>query len=230
MPGTLRRVVRGISLSIAVAGLTGAVVFIVAYLLYPVTGIQVKGARMYPESEVSQSLSDGASLLTLNTAMLRRQVETNPWVESAKVTKQWQSGIVIVQVKERRAVLDGDLDGRRVILAVDGTELPGLGGARLGRVKVDEDQVEEILRAGRSLESHGIALQSVDDVNAGGTEATVEGRRIIFADRLADDQIEALPEIMRSNPRAPLFDLRSPGRVVVSYEDPPSSRDGGTSG
>lgn len=229
MPGAVSRILRGISLSLAVAGLTAAGVFIFAYLLYPVTGIQVEGARMYPESEVSQTVSDGASLLTLNAEMVERQVETNPWVESAKVTKQWRSGIVLVQVKERRAVLDGILNDRRLILAADGTELPGLGGASLGRVEVDEDHVEEILRAGRNLESHGIALQSVDDVGAGGIEATVEGRKVVFADRLEDAQIEALTGVMRRNPRAPLFDLRSPGRIVVS-ENPPSSRGGGARG
>lgn len=229
MSGAASRVFRGISLSLAVAGLTAAVVFIFAYLLYPVTGVQVEGARMYPESEVSQTVSDGASLLTLNAEMVERQVKTNPWVKSAKVTKQWRSGIVLVQVEERRAVLDGVLNERRIILAADGTELPGLGGASLGRVAVDEDHVEEILRAGRNLESHGITLQSVDDVGAGGIKATVEGRKIVFANRLADEQVEALSGIMRRNPQSPLFDLRSPGRVVVSETSPPS-RGGGASG
>lgn len=126
-------------------------------------------------------------------------------------------------------MLDGVLNERRIILAADGTELPGLGGASLGRVEVDEDHVEEILRAGRNLRSHGIALQSVDDVGAGGIEATVEGRKIIFADRLTDEQVEALTGIMRRNPKASLFDLRSSGRVVVG-ENPSSGRGGGASG
>lgn len=229
MSGAVSRVLRGISLSLAVAGLTAAVVFIFAYLVYPVTGTRVEGARMYPASEVSQVVSDGASLLTLNAEMVERQVETNPWVKGAEVTKEWRSGIVLVQVEERRAVLDGVLNERRIILAADGTELPGLGGASLGRVEVDEDHVEEILRAGRNLRRHGITLQSVDDVGAGGIEATVEGRKIIFANRLADAQMKALQSIMRRNPKAPIFDLRSPGRVVVG-ENPPAGRGGGTSG
>ncbi|MGI9050593.1 MAG: cell division protein FtsQ/DivIB [Rubrobacteraceae bacterium] len=208
-------VLRSISFSVAAAAFTAAAIFIVSYLLDPVTGVKVEGARMLPESEVWETVSDRASLLTLNPEMLKRKVESNPWVEGVKVTKDWRSGIVLVKVEERQAVLNGDLNGRRVILATDGTELPGLGGVDLGRVEVDEDQVREILEAGRTLESHGIALDSIDEVSASGVTATVEGRKVIFADHLSDEQAGALPGIMKKNPKAPLFDLRSPGRVVI---------------
>lgn len=210
------RLLRSISFSVAVAALTAATIVIVSYLLYPVTGVKVEGARMMPESEVWETVSDRASLLTLNPEMLKRKVQSNPWVESVKVTKDWRSGIVVVKVKERHAILNGDLNGRQVILATDGTELPGLGGADLGRVEVDEDQVRKILEAGRILESHGIALESIDEVSASGITATVEGgHKVIFADRLSDEQAGALTDIMKENPKAPLFDLRSPGRIVI---------------
>jgi cell division protein FtsQ len=209
------RYLRAICLSVAAAAITALAVFVFSYLLFPVAGIEVTGARMLPESQVWEAVSEHASLLTLNPETLEHRVESNPWVEAAEVTKNWRSGIVLVQVEERRAVLNGVRDGRRVILAADGAELPGLGGADLDRVEVDEDQVEDILEAGRTLRRNGMALESVDAVGAGGVEATVEGRRVLFADGLEDGQAHALPGVMEKHPEAPHFDLRSPGRVVV---------------
>lgn len=221
---TLGRSLRAIALSLAIAALTAIVVFIASYILHPVTGVRVEGARMLPESTVWDTVSDRESLLTLNTRMVRQKIQSNPWVESVRVTKQWRSGIVLVEVEERKAVLDAELDGRRIVFAADGTRLPGLGGADLNRVKVEEDQVAKVLEAGKILRSHGSQLESVDNVSAEGIEATVDGRKVMLSGALGDVQAEALPDIMRRNPDATLFDLRSPGRVVVSAE-PISSRD-----
>jgi hypothetical protein len=212
---TLRTFLRSISISAAVAVLTTLTILIVAYLVAPVTGIRVEGARMYPETEAWNAVPEHASLLTLNAKMLERRVESNPWVKGAEVSKNWESGIVTIQVKERRPVLDGEVDGRRVILTADGTELPGLGGAQLGKVELDEDQLGEIVEFGRVLERNGVRLDSVDEVGPGGIEATVEGRRVIFSGRVGEDQVQALKDVMRWHPEAPIFDLRSDDRVVV---------------
>ena len=191
-------------------------VFVISYLSFPVTGVQVTGARMFPESEAWNAVPDHASLLTLNTAALEQKVESNPWVEGAVVTRNWESGIVTVEVEEGRAVLDAEVDGRRVILAEDGTRLPGLGGADLGRVELDEDQLGEILQFAKALENNGVTLNSVDEVNAGGVEATVEGRRVVFSGSVGEERARALEDIMDEHPEARIFDLRSPQRVVVS--------------
>lgn len=228
MEAALGRYLRAICLSVAVATLTAITVFIFSYLLFPVTGIRVEGARMLPESQVWETVPDRASLLTLNPEVLESRIKSNPWVHSAEVTKNWESGIVLVQVEERRAVLNGVLDGRKIVLAADGTELPGLGGAALEEVEVDEDQVEKILEAGRTLEGNGVALESVDAVGAGGIEATVEGRKVIFSDGLDDGQAFALPDLMQQHPKAPVFDLRSSGRIVVGGAGPDPG--GGSSG
>ena len=188
----------------------------VSYLSFPVTGVQVIGARMFPESEAWNAVPDHASLLTLNTTALERKVESNPWVKGAVVTKNWESGIVTVEVEEGRAVLDAEVDGRRVILAEDGTRLPGLGGADLGRVELDEDQLGEILQFAKALENNGVTLDSVDEVDAGGVAATMEGRRVIFSGSVGEERARALEDIMDEHPGARIFDLRSPQRVVVS--------------
>ena len=211
----LRTFLRSISISAAVAVLTTLAILFVAYLVAPVTGIRVEGARMYPETEAWNAVPEHASLLTLNSETLERRVESNPWVKGAEVSKNWESGIVTIQVKERRPVLDGKVDGRRVILTADGTELPGLGGADLGRIELDEDQLGEIVEFGRVLERNGVRLDSVDEVGPGGIEATVEGRRVIFSGRVGEDQVQALKDVMRWHPEAPIFDLRSDDRVVV---------------
>jgi POTRA domain, FtsQ-type len=171
---------------------------------------------MFPESEARNAVPDHASLLTLNTPALERKIESNPWVKGAVVTRNWESGIVTVEVEERRAMLDAEVDGRRVILASDGTRLPGLGGEDLGRIALDEDRLGEIMEFAKTLEDSGVTLDSVDEVGAEGIEATVEGRRVVFSGSVGEEQARALEDIMDEHPGARIFDLRSPRRVVVS--------------
>jgi cell division protein FtsQ len=201
-----------------VALLTAFVALTVSYLLFPVTGVEVEGARMFPESEAWQAFPEHASLLLLNLDALERRIESNPWVKGAKVLKDWESGIVTVEVEERRPVLDGDLGGRRIVLSADGTELPGLGGTGLERIEIDEVQLEEILRVSRVLEDNGVMLDSVDGVGAKGVNATVEGRSVLFAENVSVGQALALEGLIEEHTDAPYFDLRTPERVVVGVE------------
>ncbi len=214
----LRKLLWAVVISVSVAVVTTFAAFVFSYLLFPVTGIEVRGARMFPELEVWTALPKYSSLPSLNTEAFERRMKSNPWVKGVKVIKDWESGIVTVEVEERRAVLDGDLGSRRVLLAADGTELPGLGGASLNRLGIDEVQLEEILRVGEVLEENGVVLDSVDGVGAGGTEATVEGRRVLFAGEVGDGQARALAELIKEYPEVPYFDLRSPGRVVLGVK------------
>ena len=170
---------------------------------------------MYPQSEAAGAVSNHASLLTLNTRILERKIESNPWVQGAEVNENWKSGIVTVQVEERRPVLDAEVDGREIILSSDGQELPGLGGAGLEKMELDRDQVGEILVFARMLHESGLTLDSVDGVGAGGIEATVEGRPVIFSGDVSVRRVKALEHIMPEHPDATVFDLRSPERVVV---------------
>lgn len=207
---------RSILLSVVVAVGTTLLVLILAYLASPVTGIRVEGATMYSESDAWNAVSDHASLLTLNEERLERKVEANPWVEGAEVTENYESGIVAVQVEERRAVLDAEVSGERRVLALDGTELPGLGGAELSRVRLDEDQVQDVLRFGRVLREEGLRMEGVEKAGAAGFEATVEGRRVRFSDGVSAEQARALREVMDRHSGTAVLDLRSPERIVVA--------------
>ena len=202
-------------ISVAVALATGVTVLVIAYLSFPVTGVRVEGARMYDESEVVNAVPSHASLLTLNTKMLKDKVESNPWVQGAKVNENWKSDIVTVQVEECRPMLYANVNGREIILSSDGKELPGLGGARLTKVELDRDQVGEILEFAKTLQRAGVRLDSVDGAGAEGIRATVEGRPVIFSRDVNDNQARALKNIMPQHPDASVFDLRSPDRVVV---------------
>jgi len=199
-----------------VAATTTLIVVLITYLSFPVTGVRVEGARMYPESEAADAISDHASLLTLNEEILRHKIESNPWVQSAEVNENWKSGIVTVQVEERRPVLVAEVDGREIVLSADGKELPGPGGAGLETMELDRDQVGEILVFARTLHETGLSLDSVDGVGAGGIEATVEGRLVIFSGKVGERRARALEHIMPEHPDARVFDLRSPERVVVA--------------
>ena len=170
---------------------------------------------MYPASEVADAVPDNASLLTLNTEMLEDEVESHPWVQGAEVNENWNSGIVTVQVKERWPMLYAEVDGREIVLSSDGRELPGLGGAGLAKLELDRDQVGEILDFANALHENEVRLDSIDGVDAGGIRATVADRPVIFSSDVNDGQAEALKNIMPQHPDARVFDLRSPGRVVV---------------
>ena len=211
----MSNLLRALGISFVAATLTTVVVFTASYLTAPVSGVQVVGARIFPESEAWNAVPDRASLLTLNTGSLQKKIESNPWIKGAIVTKNWDSGIVTVEVEERCAVFYGEVDGRRVILAADGTRLPGPGGADLERVELDEDLLGEVVEFARVLESNGVRLDSVDEAGPGGIEATVEGRRVVFSGNVGAGQARALEEIMSEHPDAAIFDLRSPQRVVV---------------
>ncbi len=203
-------------ISVAVAVLTAIAVYIVSYLAYPVTGIKVEQARMLPQTEVWNAVPDRASLLTLNSTLLERRLKANPWVEGVAVSRDWRSGIVTVKVEERSPVLRGAVNGRETVFAADGTELPKLGGSGLQVVKLDENRLEEILEAGKTLVRNGVEVESVTGVGPGGVEVLVDGRRVIFSSVVEAGQARALPEVMAENPGAPSFDLRSPERVVVA--------------
>src|SRR3712207_3540130 len=105
---------RPVAISAAAAVLTALVALVVSYLFFPVTGLEVKGGRMFPESEAWEAMPEHASLLSLNTDALESRIESDPWVKGVEVIKDWESGIVTVQVEERKAVLDGDFDGGRI--------------------------------------------------------------------------------------------------------------------
>lgn len=209
---------RAILLSLIAAVVTTAAVVVVTYLSFPVTGIRVEGATMYPESDAWDAVSKHASLLTLNEEKLERRVESNPWVEGAEVLEDSESGIVTVKVEERRPVLDAEVEGERRTLALDGGVLPGPGGASLPRVELDEDQVGDVLRVGRVLKEGGLQMESVDDAGPGGIAATVEGRRVVFAEDVSEEQARALGDVMGRWRDGAVFDLRSPGRVVVTAD------------
>ncbi len=115
-------------------------------------------------------------------------------------------------------MLDAEVEGERKTLALDGGELPGLGGASLARVELDEDQVGDVLRVGRVLREGGLQMESVDAAGPGGIAATVEGRRVVFAEEVSEDQVQALGDVMGRWREAAVFDLRSPGRVVVTAD------------
>lgn len=206
---------RPISISLAVATLTAIIVYIGSYLIFPVSGVDVEGARMVPKSEVWQAIPGHTSLVTLNAELLENRLKSNPWVKGADVNKDWSSGIVTVEVKERRPFLSGELEGRKVVYSAGGVEIPSLGGTGIESVPLDPKRLEEILSAGKTLQDNGVAVESIVGVGPYGVEATVDGRKILFSERIRPSQANALPELMSNNPQVSSFDLRSPERIIV---------------
>lgn len=176
---------------------------------------------MLPESEVTSAVGERASLLTLNAGALENRVKSNPWVQSAAVSKDWDSSIVTVQVEERRAVLNALVEGEREIYAVDGNRLPGTGEARLPEISLDRGQVNEVLSGVRAIERSGLSVSLVNSVDAAGVNLTVNQKPVVFSGEVPEEQAAALANIMESSPDAGYFDIRSSERVVVGLDEEP---------
>lgn len=212
---SVRNVLRKICVSLAVAILAFITVFIISYLLFPVTGIEVHGERMLPQKEAKQAIPDHTSLLTLNSWTLERRLKSNPWVKDVRVYRDWNSGIVTVEVKEHHAAMKARLKSGKEFLAEDGTQLPDAGGAKLKTIDLDRGRLEEVAAAMKVLENNGVGVESIKRVDAGGVEAIAEGKILRFSDHVEPRQAQALNLLLKSQSDAHVFDLRSPERVVV---------------
>lgn len=216
-------VLRTSLISVFTGVVAATAIFIGAYIAFPLKDVTVSGTEMLPESEVEQLVSSRASLLTLNATSLENEIEASPWARSADVRRDWGKSEVVVDVDERKPAIRVSVDGRDSVLASDGTVLPGDGGAALPTVEIEGWRVPEVLAAARVLEEGGAGLDSVDSVGAGGIRATVAGRRVLLSDSVGGGQVDALEKVMQKNPARAVFDLRSPGRVVVSTPEGPEA-------
>ncbi|QIN78832.1 FtsQ-type POTRA domain-containing protein [Rubrobacter marinus] len=179
---------------------------------------------MFPEREAWAAVPDRASLLTLDEERLERRVESNPWVKGAEVLKNQGSGIVVVEVEERDAVLSGDLGRESGVWAVDGTRLPGSGGApQAGRARRGAAGGDLGHRRGVGGERGAPRLGRRG--GSGGIEATVEGRRVVFGGTSGRTGPRPRGD-HEGAPRGPVLRPPLPERVVVGAAEPDVTPDG----
>lgn len=221
------------SRAVAFAALGMSALSIALYLLFPVEEVRVEGNEMLPDSAILEDIPERASLPMIGARGLKREVDSNPWVKGVTVNKSWGSGMVVVEVEERDAVLNASLaGGERVVLAQDGTELPGLGGASLSPLEVDRVRLEEIRSGQKALEENGVEVESVESVGARGVELSVRGpggdrAPVLFSGGIGGGQARVLEGLLRERPEARYFDLRTPERVVVGGAPDTASRASG---
>lgn len=213
-----RRAVILISRSIAFLTIGASVVLIALYLMFPLNDIRVEGNEMLPDSALLEDVPDRTNLPMIRASDLERGLNSNPWVEGVDVNKDWDSGTVVVKVKERAAALNASLtSGERVVLAEDGTRLPGLGGASLSEIEVGRVRLKEIQEGQSSLERNGVGVESVESAGGEGVELSVKGSgaKVMFSGGIGGGQARMLDELLSERSEARYFDLRTPGRVVV---------------
>jgi hypothetical protein len=210
-----------ISRSIAFLTIGVSGVLIALYLLFPLNDIRVEGNEMLLDSALLEDIPERTNLLMIRASDLERGLNSNPWVEGVDVNKDWDSGTVVVKVKERAAALNARLTGgERVVLAEDGTRLPGLGRASLSEIEVGRVRLKEIQEGQRSLERNGVAVESVESVGGEGVELSVKGSegsgsKVMFSGGIGGGQARMLDELLSERSEARYFDLRTAGRVVV---------------
>jgi len=223
------------SRSLAFLGLGASSLLILLYLLFPVEGVRVEGNQMLPESAILDDIPERISLPLINAPEIERKLNSNPWVEGVSVDKTWESGRVVVEVEEREAALNASLSGGgRVVLAGDGTRLPGLGEAALEEVEVDRVRLGEIQEVQEALEENGVGVSSVESVGPGGVEVSVRGpgstrAQVLFSGEVGGGQARVLRGLLRERPDVRYFDLRTPGRVVVGQAPPRNGASAGDS-
>ncbi len=211
---------------------------IVSYLLFPVEQVNVEDNQRLPEEEILQNIPERTSLIAISARSLYNDVNSNPWVEGVNVNKNWRSGTVTVQVEERNPSLNVKLqNGESVVVAEDGTRLPGLGGSSLPEVELDADRLDEVQSIQRTLDEGGVEVKSVNSVGAQGIVFSVsraEGQdaRVIASEDVGIGQARVLDDLLRERPEARYFDLRTPGRVIANEESATNSAtaDTGNSG
>lgn len=194
------------------------------YLLFPLNDIKVEGNEMIPASALLEGVPERTSLPMIRADNLERGLNSNSWVEGVSVNKDWDSGTVVVKVEERAAALNASLNQEeQVVLAEDGTRLPGLGGASLSEIEVDRVRLKEIQEGQKVLEGNGVEIESVESVGGEGVELSVEGSgdsggsgsKVMFSGGIGGGQARMLEELLSERSEARYFDLRTPGRVVV---------------
>lgn len=231
-----RRAVILISRFVAFGALALCTLAIVSYLLFPVEQVNVEGNQRLPDEEILQNIPERTSLIAISARGLYSNVNSNPWVEGVSVNKSWRSGTVTVQVEERVPSLNVKLQsGGSVVVAEDGTRLPGLGGASLPEVELDADRLDEVQSIQRTLDEGGVEVESVNSVGAQGIVFSVsraEGpdARVIASDEVGSGQVEVLDNLLRERPEARYFDLRTPERVIANEQPPSDSASADASG
>lgn len=221
------------SRAVAFAALGLGALSIALYLLFPVERVRVEGNEMLPDSAILEDIPERASLPMIGARGVEREIDSNPWVKGVNVNKSWGSGMVVVEVEEREAVLNASLaGGERVVLAQDGTELPGLGGESLAPLEVDRVRLEEIRSGQETLEENGVEVDAVESVGSRGVELSVRGpggarAPVLFSGGIGGGQARVLEGLLRERPEARYFDLRTPERVVVGGAPDTASRASG---
>ncbi len=123
--GRRRRVWSAIALGVApVAALVG----LAASPALDVESVRVVGAQRLPVDQVlsAAGIEPGGALALVDTGAVRRRVTALPYVRSARVRRDWPSGLV-VEVVERVPALAVPIDGGVALYDADGVRL---GGAR----------------------------------------------------------------------------------------------------
>ena len=122
----------GFAAALAAAGLVHAYAWVAAPGRLPVRAVHVQGAlaRLDPaalQAMVAPELSD--SMLTQDIAALRRRLEAEPWVRTARVRRSWPDALAVEIVEQEpvaRWEAGGLLNDRGERFDPAGAEVPGL--------------------------------------------------------------------------------------------------------
>ena len=220
----------GFAAALAAAGLVHAYAWIAAPGRLPVRAVHVQGAlaRLDPaalQAMVAPELSD--SMLTQDIAALRRRLEAEPWVRTARVRRSWPDALA-VEIAEQEPVArweaGGLLNDRGERFDPAGAEAPGL--ARLAGAPGREAALVRTLGRVRTLLGpSGLELRRLEESPrrslrlelASGTRLEL-GRERPLA-RLAR-WLRYRASLARRTPAAVAVDLRYPNGFAVRRLNP----------
>jgi cell division protein FtsQ len=100
--------------------------------------VSVSGHRRTLESQIFRAIdmTRMRSEVSLDTALIRRRLESLPWIKRAHVSRRFPGGLDIV-IEERTPAAVTKLSGRPTLLDIDGRVLGLAGGYETGLVRID---------------------------------------------------------------------------------------------
>lgn len=109
--------------------------------------VSVSGHRRTLEHQIfgAIDMSRMRSEVSLDTALIRRRLESLPWIKRANVSRRFPGGLDIV-IEERAPAAVTKLSGRPTLVDLDGRVLGPAGGFETGLIRIDGAGADASLR------------------------------------------------------------------------------------
>lgn len=197
----------------------------------PINAIQIEGSFRYLSKESTEEIVEqlvSGSFLDLNIAELKRELETNPWVDSVSVAREWPDKLIVRVVEQQPIARWGEkgfLNMRGDIVHIEkATKIDALPFFK-GNDVYAKEIMQQYLSMGKLLSQSNLELAAVDlDQTLAWTLTLSNGITIkLGRDRLWEKLqylVTAKEGMLGDNlNKVQGIDMRYPGGFAVAWKD-----------